>query len=199
MNSRPLRLDPFAARQFDDPSYAGTKLSYDKQLFEDKVNEIYASGTVPLVDGYAPFCKHLFIPNFTDAKVGSISITPENQHLLRSGYVARRPSELPVLSRWFSASDVQVPVAKVLDLILYSKEQIDKESEAMKEKSPHVGDYEWGIIGIKGQDENHELPMSPITMMRNSLGKEEGGSGVPIDREAYMKSVEFWEKNAIIQ
>lgn len=32
---------------------------------------------------YAPFCKHLFVPNFTDAKVGAILITEHNRHLLR--------------------------------------------------------------------------------------------------------------------
>ena len=31
--------------------------------------------------------------------------------------------------------------------------------------------------------------MDPITMMRNALGKEEGGSGVKLNREEYMKSV----------
>jgi len=30
-----------------------------------------------------------------------------------------------------------------------------------------------------------EIVMDPITMMRNALGKEEGGSGVTLDREAY--------------
>jgi hypothetical protein len=41
--------------------------------------------------------------------------------------------------------------------------------------------------------------MSPITMMRNCLGKEHGGSGVPLDREEYAKSVEFWSKYAAIK
>jgi len=27
-----------------------------------------------------------------------------------------------------------------------------------------------------------EIPMDPITIMRNALGKEEGGSGVKLDR-----------------
>jgi len=27
--------------------------------------------------------------------------------------------------------------------------------------------------------------MDPITIMRNALGKEEGGSGVPINKEIY--------------
>ncbi len=29
--------------------------------------------------------------------------------------------------------------------------------------------------------------MQPITMLRNALGREEGGSGVKLDREAYEK------------
>lgn len=44
-------------------------------------------------------------------------------------------------------------------------------------------DAPWGIVSIKPQDVNHELPMQPITMMRNALGKEHGGSGVPLDQE----------------
>eukprot|EP00983_Pelagomonas_calceolata_P029264 917066-Pelagomonas_calceolata.AAC.10 len=39
------------------------------------------------------------------------------------------------------------------------------------------------------QNEPFETPMQPITMLRNALGREEGGSGVPIDKEAYNKWV----------
>ena len=41
--------------------------------------------------------------------------------------------------------------------------------------------------------------MDPITIMRNALGKEEGGSGVPLDKDKYLQSVKFWEKNAVIR
>jgi hypothetical protein len=41
--------------------------------------------------------------------------------------------------------------------------------------------------------------MDPITMMRNALGKEEGGSGVPLDREKYDVSVAFWSAHALIK
>ncbi len=33
------------------------------------------------------------------------------------------------------------------------------------------------------QDVGFELPMSPITVMRNGLGMDQGGSGKPIVRE----------------
>ena len=58
---------------------------------------------------------------------------------------------------------------------------------------------EWGIISIKAQDESHEVPMQPITMMRNALGKEEGGSGVPMNRAKYEESVAYWKDHVTIQ
>jgi hypothetical protein len=41
--------------------------------------------------------------------------------------------------------------------------------------------------------------MDPITMLRNALGKEHGGSGVPLEREKYLKSVEFWSRHAAVK
>jgi hypothetical protein len=41
--------------------------------------------------------------------------------------------------------------------------------------------------------------MQPITMMRNSLGKDQGGSGVELVREKYMESVAFWSKFATLK
>ena len=52
-----------------------------------------------VVDGYAPFCKHLFVPNFTKATVNALPITDDNRHLLQSAYSKRRPDELAVLTR----------------------------------------------------------------------------------------------------
>lgn len=43
-------------------------------------------------------------------------------------------------------------------------------------------DYDFGIVSIKPSDVPYETPMDPITIMRNALGKEHGGSGVPLDK-----------------
>lgn len=91
-------------------------------------------------------------------------------------------------------------MAKYLDIILYSRDQIRKESEATgKTIDPNQNDAPWGIISIKAQNVDYELPMTPITMMRNALGKEEGGSGVPLKRNDYIKAVEFWKTHATIK
>mmetsp|Transcript_4367 Transcript_4367/g.11853 ORF Transcript_4367/g.11853 Transcript_4367/m.11853 type:complete len:257 (+) Transcript_4367:57-827(+) len=194
-------LDGFALRQWDDPNYGGTRINFDKKQFVEQVHQLFNESGGRLVDGYAPFCKHIFVPNFVGAKVGALEITDSNRHLLGSGYTRRRPEELAVLSRWFKAKDVEVPEAAYLDLILYSREQLVKEYAAMpsaKGEGVELPNVPWGIISVKAQNEPFETPMQPITMLRNALGREEGGSGVPIDKEAYNKSVEYWEHHATI-
>jgi hypothetical protein len=39
--------------------------------------------------------------------------------------------------------------------------------------------------------------MTPATMLRNTLIAE-GGSGVALDREAYQRAVEYWERHASV-
>jgi len=198
-------VDSFAIRQFQQGYKGGTFIPMAVSSFEEQINKLYQSGQYELKDGYAPFCKHLFVPNFAACQQSFLEITHTNEHLLRTEYQQRKESELPVLTRFFPHYLVkdQIQEAKYLDIILYSKEQILKESEAMSEasdyeKRPEIADREWGIISVKSQDVDYELPMAPITMMRNALGKEEGGSGVHLERQKYMESVDFWKKYAII-
>jgi len=201
--SQALAVDPFCFRQFAEHessmAYGGTIFVIGMEEFARIVNERYLEEN--LKDGYAPFCKHLFIENdFTDARVNVLPITKENEHLLRTEYVARNDKELPILQRFFPKELVgdDLPKAKYLDLILYSREQINKENEAMNKGKDPNETAPWGIVSIKAQDVNHELPMTPITAMRNALGKEEGGSGIPIDRCAYMEAYKYWNSNANI-
>jgi hypothetical protein len=174
--------------------------------FENIVNQRFQASL--LKDGYAPFCKHLFVENdFTNAVPNVLKITPENEHLLRSEYQARNERELPVLTRYFPASSVdtctssiEIPKAKYLDLILYSREQIIKEDDAQGRTTTRQEDTTcpWGIVSIKAQDVDYELPMTPITAMRNALGKEEGGSGVPLNRDEYLQAVAYWKDHATV-
>eukprot|EP00007_Cunea_sp_BSH-02190019_P010290 CAMPEP_0174242694 /NCGR_PEP_ID=MMETSP0417-20130205/28782_1 /TAXON_ID=242541 /ORGANISM="Mayorella sp, Strain BSH-02190019" /LENGTH=197 /DNA_ID=CAMNT_0015322117 /DNA_START=154 /DNA_END=744 /DNA_ORIENTATION=+ len=191
----PLVLDPFAKRQWTDPNYTGSRFPPGTEsLFLQKVNEFYQSEKGILKPGYADFCKHLILPCFYDGvKVGAIEITDANRSLLQTNYAARTEKELKVLTRFFRSQDVEIPNATFLDVILYSRDQIEKESAAMGTAPPtYEHDYEWGIISIKAQMEDFELPMAPITMLRNALGKDQGGSGVPLCRDEYNKSVAYW-------
>ena len=200
-----LILDQFSYRAFDSTKTKNF-IKMDKTEFLNKVNEQYKSIT-QLVDGYAPFCKHIFIKNFVkDLKSEYIEINEETEKLIKSKYDARQKNELPVLIRYIPIDSIdksKIPDAKFLDLILYSKEQIVKESIAMKMEESHIEylkntDFDYGIISIKPINMDKELPFTPITMMRNALGVSEGGSGIEIDRKKYMDGVEFWSKNVMI-
>src|SRR5690606_13388662 len=135
-----------------------------------------------VLPGYAAFCRLHVHRNWTSTRCLTVPITAQNRHLLRSDYEARNSSELPVLVRWFEV--VEPPVADYLVAILYSREQLQKEGSPV--------DADWGIVGCMYTSEPEEIPMAPITMLRNALGVAEGGSGVPLDRDAYRRSVEFW-------
>jgi len=163
-----------------------------------------------LKDGYAPFCKHLFMKNFIpSATLTTLPITPDNEHLLRTKYAARTEKELPVLTRFFPLATVEAGgQADWLDVILYSREQIIKERASRPGDEPDgaageeaiaasMGDAPWRIISVKAQEVDTELPMQPITVMRNALIGE-GGSGVGIQREAYEASVAYWKDRAVV-
>lgn len=149
-NQHQLVLDPFGKRQFNNPDYTGTQIIYSEIEFEKRVNEEFIATGSKLIDGYAPFCKHIFVPNFMNVKCGYAKITPENSHLIESCYEARKESELPVLIQYFDRNKVEAPLASHLDIILYSREQINLENIAMNEVPPQT-EAPWGIISVKGQ------------------------------------------------
>ncbi len=177
-------LTPFArTRLFPRQSRRNTIQDCSAEAFERHLNE---SPPLKVLPGYAPFCRLHVHRNWTSTRCMAVPITDANRHLLRSAYEARSTDELPVLVRWFEG--VEVPVADYLLPILYSREQLAREGSPI--------DADWGVVGCLYTREPEELPMVPITMMRNALGVEEGGSGVPLDREAYRRSVAFWEQHA---
>jgi hypothetical protein len=151
--------------------------------FERRLNEVEPIAVLP---GYAPFCVLHVHRNWTSTRCLAIPVTDDNRHLLRTDYEARTDDELPVLVRWFEGIDP--PVAQYLIPILYSRQQLAREGTVI--------DAEWGVVGCLYTAEPVETPLAPITMMRNALGVDEGGSGVPLDRQAYRRSVEFWRSHA---
>lgn len=151
--------------------------------FEQRLN---AEAPQAVLAGYAPFCQLHVHRNWTSTRCTAVPITDANRALLRSAYEARTSDELPVLVRWFEGIDP--PIATYLLPILYSREQLAKEGSPI--------DADWGVVGCLYTTEPEEIPMVPITMLRNALGVSEGGSGVPLDRDAYRRSVMFWEKHA---
>lgn len=182
-----IALTDFVRGKIFDPSRAGTLIrGSSPEEFEAHLNE---NEPQEVLDGYAPFCKLHVHPNWTRTRAGTLPLTAETEPHLRSGYEARTAEELPVLTRWLEG--IEPPVAAYLLVIVYDRAQLEKEGEAV--------DADWGVVGVLAQMEPVEPPMAPITIFRNALGVEEGGSGVPLDREYYRRSVEFWSRNANVR
>ena len=179
-----IYLTPFArARLFPKAGRLNAIQDITPEDFEAHLNR---EAPLKVLDGYAPFCKLHVHRNWTSTRCLTMPITDDNRHCLRSAYEARSKSELPVLVRWFEG--VEAPVAQYLIVILYDRAQLEKEGERIE--------ADWGVVGCLYTAEPEEIPMAPITMMRNALGVDEGGSGTPLDREAYRRAVQFWECNA---
>src|SRR5690606_23054144 len=177
-------LTPFArTRLFPRTPRGNTIQDCTPEQFERHLNE---HAPLKVLDGYAPFCKLHVHRNWTSTRCLTAAVTDANRHFLRPAYEARSKGEMPVLVRWFEG--VTPPVADYLVVILYSRDQLAKEGSAV--------DADWGVVGCLYTTQPEEIPMAPITMMRNALGVDEGGSGVPLDREAYRDAVAFWEANA---
>lgn len=174
---------------FNNPNFAGTKISTDKTEFLNKVNELVNS--TELKDGFAPFVKHLFIENFTGCKAGVVEVTDDNVSHLKCEYKARQEGELPVLGRYFDSSDVEVPQAPFLDIILYNKEQLSVEGIEIEE--------DYGIVAVKAEMTPEESPPVPVTIFRNAIGVDEGGNGLKLDHDAYKASVAYWDRFATVK
>ena len=189
--SMKIAMTDFALRNWEDG--AATRIV---GLTPDELVDLCNVGAGPLVDGYAPFCKHLFLKNTSETRAAFAPITPENQHALRSGYLARREGERAVLERWFEG--ITAPRANWFDVILYSHAQLLAEA-ADYPQVQEVPDCDWGIVSIIAVLAPVEPPMPPITQMRNALGREEGGSGAALDVDAYDRAVEFWDTHAAVR
>lgn len=207
-----IQLTEFSKRHFDE-NFKGTKiLDKSPSFIEHSLNTLFNRdseyfpdefmGDFPIeyeiLDGYADFCKLLVISNFTDAKTGTMEITDSVMSNIRSEYYSRTDSELPVLTTYLDIHSDSIPRAKYLVFVLYSRDQLEKEFKGDRYDELDI-DTDYGVVAILGQMTNTEEPMKPITMMRNALGVEEGGSGVPLDREKYMESVRFWSKYITIK
>ena len=101
MKNIKIVLDPFCYRQFDKTK-SNIFVNYDMKAFAEKIDEYYLNSPNCLKDGYAPFCKHIFIKNFTDMPANYVKISEDNEKLIKSVYEARTEKELPVLRRYIS-------------------------------------------------------------------------------------------------
>lgn len=218
LKNRPIEFDPFTLRQFE-PTFKGTNLS--KVNIDELINLInskwdeywkYVEGqkylekvkpTVHLLPSQWDFCKYLVIENpYSEIRSAVLSITLQLYPFIRTGYSARTPQELPVLSRWCELPPgFEMPRANYIVCVLYSRDQLFNEFVSKNENVEFYFDENvlYGIVAILGTTTPEPEPLVPITTMRNCLGIEEGGNGTLMNRAEYMKSIEFWNNHIMVK
>ena len=187
-----IEYDPFVTRQFSQ-NFSGTKVNLEiKDELLEVINDTYTYAlSETMLDSEWSFCKYLVRP-----------ITLDIYPYIRTDYSQRTPEELAVLTRY-----VQLPPgfksadANYIVLVLYSREQLQKEFKPKEEGQEFYFDdnVEWGVVSIMGTMEPKPDPLVPITIMRNALGVEEGGNSMPINIIEYNKSVEFWRNYILVK
>lgn len=189
-----IEMCEFAKRQYKE-DFGGTKVT--PEIVEELIH--MASKPAAEFPGYADFCKIVALRNrkedgsFLFESLKCLTVNKDEAlkkgGVLHTAYESRNENELPVLVEWISG--IETPAAEYIHLILYSREQMEKEDDPVE--------ADWAIVSIGTSAIVEVEPMRPITAMRNALGVEEGGSGVAIDREAYLKSAAYWNENIMIR
>lgn len=157
--------------------------------------ETLETKNISVSTGYADFCKIITVHNFTDARPGTIPLDDRVQYIVSHDYKARTEDEIPVLSRWVELHSFEQDPAKWLHIVVYSKEQIEKEGSdfIFTDSQDHADETkDWGIVAIMAEDSDKIPPPPPTTLMRNVMGTEYGGSGYKHSLQEFNESVEFW-------
>jgi len=119
-------------------------------------------------------------------------ITPENKKFLKTETTKRREDEESYEHSYFDAKDVAGTPAHHIDIIMYTKGQLDSEGEK------NTGS-DLDIISVNAQFSDVGAPITPETMKRNIKGPAFGGSGFQHSQEEISHSEKFWKDHAMIK
>lgn len=108
--------------------------------------------------------------------------------MLGAAFKARREGEDPYIQVY--AVGEKMPAKKV-DIVIYSK-------EVLAENNENSTDADYEIVSINASPfPDREVPMDPVTMMRNFLHKA-GGTKGEFSAQQFAESIEFWSQHALV-
>jgi hypothetical protein len=71
--------------------------------------------------------------------------------------------------------------------------------DVLAENNEHTTEADWELVSINAVPEGiEELPMKPVTMMRNQL-QLKGGTAAQYSSDKWAESVRFWQQYAPIE
>ena len=109
--------------------------------------------------------------------------------VLKAEMVRRRPEEEPYIQlRALSGTPLKTGS---VDLILYRH-------DVLAESDEQTSDADWELISFHAIPEGiHDMPMGPVTMMRNQL-QLTGGTKAYYESDDWAESVNFWQGYAML-
>jgi len=109
---------------------------------------------------------------------------------LRAGWISRQEEEEPYI-QIRAVSGTPLPAVKV-EFILYRH-------DVLAENDEQSTDAEWELISVHALPEGiADLPMGPVTMMRNQL-ELPGGTKACYSSEEWAEAVRFWQRYAALE
>jgi len=182
-------INEFVKRQ-TKPDFAGTKVDAAKleQLRREAERQAASNALKP---GYAPYVN---IARVRDPSIMCpiARVTPQNKDLLKTRMTKRREGEEEFEQRYFEAKDVKPIPSDHVDVILYSREKLEKEPDGKPTGA------EWDIVSVNAEPTPGGTPMVPETIKRNIKGMAAGGSGHQHTQEELSQSEAFWDGHAMI-
>ena len=117
-----------------------------------------------------------------------VEVTPDTK--LEATVVKRQEFEEPYIQiRALNGTPLK---SRSVDLILYRH-------DVLLENNEHTTDSDWELISINAIPESvEELPMGPVTMMRNQL-QSSGGTKAHYSSEEWANSIHFWQNYAALK
>jgi hypothetical protein len=187
MDNQTVAVNEFVRRQIkgSGKSYS-VKYSFEdiaehalEQLNAGRYTDGYRDGVV-IVQADPNFARHFVCP---------LVRISENIDL-SAKYIARREGEEPVIQ--IRAAEGDPLPAGSLELILYR-------NDVLKENDEQSSDSDWELIAFHAIPQGiAELPMHPVTMMRNQLCLS-GGTEAEYSSKEWAEAVHFWQKYAALE
>ena len=181
-----VAINDFVRRQTKDSgkTYA-ENLTFDNitsHAQEQLANGLYTQGYrkgVILVQVSKELIHHFICP--------FVKITEETK--LKATVLRRRPEEKPYIQ--IRALNGTLLKTGAVDLILYHH-------DVLKETNEQTTDADWELISFHAiPEEIDNMPMGPVTMMRNQL-QLSGGTKAFYESEKWAESIKFWQEYAVL-
>jgi len=173
MMSKHIQTSPFVQRQTPDSKFSHFDGTWEavEALVEanfDKAEPGYRDGVV-------------LVPVPADGFFSGVVEVTEGMPLVTT-LIRRRPDEEPFIEA-VAPGQPKLP-AKTVKVVLYRH-------DVLAEGNEQSCDAEWEIISVNASPVEGEIPMHPITMMRNMMVRP-GGTAATYTAEQFCEAIHYW-------